>query len=296
MIVNYRAIAEQAMIAAIDLREKWERGDDDPLDIYALCNDMDVSVRFVAVPSMEGLYGRRLDGTGAILLPSQRPLPRRVFSCAHELGHHVFGHGSSIDQMIGVYTDRKGSSFDANEFLVDVFAGFLLMPTLGVRRAFVSRGWKPAEATPEQVFTIACSFGVGYDTLISHMAFTLGMLTRGRAKSLAKESPKSIRERMLGRLSAEPLVIVDGNWLLPTVDAEVGTALLFPSEAQVDGGGLTPEGPCEGGLLFHADRTGIFRAYVPGTTWSVFVRVARKEFVGLAQYRHLESEELDCDE
>jgi Zn-dependent peptidase ImmA (M78 family) len=296
MAVNYRAIAEQAMTTAIDVREKWKRDDDSPLDVYALCADMGVSVRFVAIPSMEGLYGRRPDGTGVILLPSQRPLPRRAFSCAHELGHHVFGHGSSIDQMIGVYTDRKGSTFDPNEFLVDTFAGFLLMPTLGVRGAFASRGWKPAEATPEQVFTIACSLGVGYDTLVSHMAYSLRMLTRDRAKTLGKDGPKSIRERLLERSAPEPLIIVDRHWVMPTVDAEIGSALLFPSNAEVDDGGLTAEGLCGGGRLFRAQRTGIFRACIPGTSWAVFVRLAKKEFVGLAQYRHLESEEVDRDE
>jgi Zn-dependent peptidase ImmA (M78 family) len=296
MAVNYRAIAEQAMMAAIDLRDKWKRGDDIPLDIYALAIDMGVSVRFVAIPSMEGLYGRRPDGTGVILLPSQRPLARRAFSCAHELGHHVFGHGSSIDQMIGVYTDRKGSAFDPNEFLVDTFAGFLLMPTLGVRAAFASRGWKPGDPTPEQLFTVACSFGVGYDTLVSHMAFSLRMLTRDRAKALGRDGPKSIRERLLQRSSSEPLVVVDQQWVMPTVDAEVGTYVLLPNGAQVDDDGLAAEGLCAGGRLFRAYHTGIFRACIPGTSWAVFVRIAKKEFVGLAQYRHLESEEVDRDE
>ncbi len=44
MGVNYRAIAEQAMTVAIDLRDKWKRGDDTPLDIYALAFDMGVSL------------------------------------------------------------------------------------------------------------------------------------------------------------------------------------------------------------------------------------------------------------
>ena len=67
-----KELAEQAMMAAIDLREKFNRDDDGPIDVYALCHDMGVSVRFVPIPSMEGLYGRRGDGTGVILLPSAR--------------------------------------------------------------------------------------------------------------------------------------------------------------------------------------------------------------------------------
>jgi Zn-dependent peptidase ImmA (M78 family) len=296
MSVNFKDLAEEAMVTAIDVREQWNRDDDGPIDVYSLCQDMGVSVRFVAIPSMEGLYGRRDDGSGVILLPSQRPLPRRSFSCGHELGHHVFGHGSSIDQIIGVYTDRKSSTFDPNEFLVDTFTGFLLMPTLGIRSAFANRGWKPADATPEQIFTVACSFGVGYETLIAHMTFSLRMLGRERGKLLGKDSPKSIRERVLGSASVEPLIILDREWSMPTVDAEVGTLLLLPPNAEADGSGLVAEAAQAPGTLLRARRPGITRVSVPGSSWAVFVRVARKEFVGLAQYRHLECVEGDQDE
>src|SRR3546814_6969436 len=34
-----------------------------------------------------------------IHLSARRPLPRRAYNCAHELGHHVFAHGSSIDEL-----------------------------------------------------------------------------------------------------------------------------------------------------------------------------------------------------
>jgi Zn-dependent peptidase ImmA (M78 family) len=296
MSTHFRALAEQAMLTAIDVREEWHRDDDGPLDVYALCHDMGITVRFVPIPSMEGLYGRQPDGSGVILLSSQRPLARRGFTCGHELGHHMFGHGSSIDQIIGTYTDRKGSSFDPNEFLVDTFAGFLLMPTLGVRNAFARRGWKPGTATPEQIFAIACSFGVGYETLIAHMAFSLQMLDPGRATKLGKDGPKSIRERVLDRPSAEPLIIVDEHWAMPTVDAEVDTLLLLPADADCDGEALVAAGTCGSGRLFRACRPGIARVSLPGAALALFIRIARKEFVGLAQYRHLEYEEDDTDE
>jgi Zn-dependent peptidase ImmA (M78 family) len=296
MPANFKELARRAMLTSIDVRDTHDRDLDGPIDIYSLCHDMGVTVRFVPIPSMEGLYGRHDDGTSLILLPSQRPLPRRVFSCGHELGHHVFGHGSSIDHMIGTFSDRKGTTFDPNEFLVDTFAGFLLMPTLGLRKAFAARGWTPATATPEQLFAVACSFGVGYETLIAHMTFSLSLLPRNRAKELGKESPKSIRERLLGHPSTHPLIIVDDHWALPTVDAEVGTSLLVPANAEPHGRGLIVEETRGAGRILRACHPGIFRVNVPGTTWAVFVRVALHEFAGLAQYRHLEVEEGDGDE
>jgi hypothetical protein len=179
---------------------------------------------------------------------------------------------------------------------VDTFAGFLLMPTLGVRRAFASRGWKPSVATPEQIFAVACSFGVGYETLITHMTFSLGLLDRSYAKTLRKDSPKSIRERLLGRSTVHPLVIVDHHWVMPTVDAEVDSLLLLPAGAQADGAALVLEETFCTGHLFRACRPGIFRVVVPETSSAVFVRIAKHEFVGLAQYRHLDCGEENGDE
>ena len=39
------------------------------------------------------------------------------YNCAHELGHHVFGHGSSIDEL---REESKASVKNPKEFLVDV--------------------------------------------------------------------------------------------------------------------------------------------------------------------------------
>jgi hypothetical protein len=78
---------------------------------------------------------------------ARRPLPRRAYNCAHELGHHAFGHGSSIDEL---REDAKAQPWeDPKEFLADTFAGFILMPIIGLRRAFSVRGLTPETATPE---------------------------------------------------------------------------------------------------------------------------------------------------
>src|SRR5438874_13211824 len=106
---------------------------------------------------MEGTYLK--SDPPRILISALRPLFRRVFNCAHELGHHVFGHGSTIDEL--QEDGQEKPAFEPNEFLVNAFAGFLLMPPLAVRRAFTLRGWRPETATPEQCFIVACSLGVG---------------------------------------------------------------------------------------------------------------------------------------
>ncbi|HAA26436.1 MAG TPA: Zn peptidase [Cyanobacteria bacterium UBA8553] len=281
-----QVLAEEAKQKAIDVRRKAGFDLKSPLCIYGLCDKLNVRVKFVDI-SMEGIYLR--DAEPVILLSALRPLPRRTFTCAHELGHHAFGHGSTIDELIEDSGNSK--AFQPEEFLANSFAGFLLMPILGVRKAFVSRGWDAASATPEQIFTVACNFGVGYETLITHMAYALKMISSSRASSLLKTKPKAIREEVLGHPSANPLIVADAHWSMPTIDAEVGSLLLLPTGAEAANETIILEEDHPKGRLFKANRPGIVRVYCRNTGWAVFVRVSRYQFIGLSQYRHLEEVE-----
>ena len=139
---NRRALATKALQAATATRAKASLDQNGPICVYDLCETLGIVVRFNNF-NMEGMYqhGR----PPRIHLSARRPLPRRAYNCAHELGHHVFGHGSSIDEL---REDAKAQPWeDPKEFLADTFAGFILMPIIGLRRAFSVRGWTPETAT-----------------------------------------------------------------------------------------------------------------------------------------------------
>ncbi len=125
----------------------------------------------------------------------------------------MFGHGSSIDEL---REDAKAHPWeDPKEFLADTFAGFILMPIIGLRRAFSVRGWTPETATAAQIFTIACEFGVGYATLLTHLSVGVNMLSRGRASALQRVTPKALRMDILGALTPEPLIVADRHHAAP---------------------------------------------------------------------------------
>ena len=286
---NRRALATQAMQAATATRAKANLDQAEPICVYGLCDTLGIVVRFNNF-NMEGMYQRGLPPR--IHLSARRPLPRRAYNCAHELGHHVFGHGSSIDEL---REDAKAQSWeDPKEFLADTFAGFILMPTIGLRRAFSVRCWTPEKASPTQIFTIACEFGVGYATLLTHLSAGVNMLSRGRAAALRRVTPKALRMDLLGALTPEPLLVADHYRAAPTLDAEVKTLLLLPPGAEVRGGGLAFERDLSTGRLFRAVKPGVFQA--SAGEWAVFVRVApvqkdeRYGYIGLARYRHLEED------
>lgn len=281
-----RDLASQAMVASITTRTKLRCGQQNPVCIYAMCEALGVVVRFNAI-NMEGMYQR--GSPPRIHLSARRPLARRVYNCAHELGHHVFKHGSSIDEM---REDAQAPIKDPKEFLVDTFAGFLLMPTLGIRRAFAVRKWDPQSATPRQIFTVACEFGVGYRTLITHLSASTATISKKRAEALLKTQPNAIRADILGAASKSPLVVADAHFSSATLDCEIGMHILLPLGVRIEGEALIHDRDLIGGRLFRASHSGIARADGPNG-FALFVRVAREAYVGLAQYRHLED---DSDE
>jgi hypothetical protein len=287
--IDRRALGQEAMLRAINVRVARGRDTESPLCVYDLAEEMGVTVRFVDI-NMEGMYDQV--PKPRIHLSALRPLGRRAFNCAHELGHHVFGHGSSVDEM---KANRWEPSTDPHEILADVFAGFLLMPIVGLYGAFVERGCSPADATPAQIYRIACNFGVGYATLVGHLAFGLHEIGRKQIDALRRSVP-TIRREFLGRATRESLIVVDREWNNPLLDAEVGMLLLVPVGSVVGGHVLSHIVDLPGGRVFRTVRQGVTRITTPGSGKSVKVRVARRAYVGLARYRHLLDEDEIKDE
>jgi Zn-dependent peptidase ImmA (M78 family) len=282
--VNIRTeLAKQALEKSLEIREEYQYDFRSPLCIYELCERAKVKVQFVNDVSMEGIYAALAKPT--ILLSALRPLMRRSFTCAHELGHHVFGHGSTIDELKDEAAEGK---FQPNEFLVDSFAGFLLMPAQGIKRTFSARSIELAKAKPEQIYAAACSFGVGYETLIGHLEHAVQYITGDHGTLLRKTKLPQIRERLLSFAAKEPLMIVDRQYPIGAVDVEIGTLVLLPAGTIVESDHIEFFKDVPNGRVFRAMRPGLARAAIPAENWGVMVRVSRYQYAGLARYRHLE--------
>ena len=282
MSFDRTALARQALQAALKVRQKLDIDLADPVCIYDLAPKLGLKILFEAIPSMEGLYCANL---ARILINADRPAGRQAFSCAHEIGHHVFGHGDRIDLLS--ISDNDAPK-DPAEFLADCFAGFFLMPKLAVSNAFHRRQWTPATATSIQLFTIAGMLGVGYETLIGHMQFSLRMLSKASSDRLRVSSPKEIRKEILGRAHVGGLVVADTAWAGRPIDVAVGDLILAPSKIQIKGDYIR--------LINNGSRSEtLLEAVAPGSAqiqqessgWATFVRVSRKAFHGHAIFRHL---------
>jgi hypothetical protein len=288
-MTSRRLLAKHALMKALRLRRDWKISPDEPVCPYDLADSMGVEVRFMDLPSLEGIYSNRPEPV--IIVSSLRPPGRQAYTCGHELGHHVFEHGFRIDELID---GAARARVEDEEFLADCFAGFLLMPKSAVIAGFSCRGWTPESCGPAQLYTVAGWLGVGYGTLITHLCVTLGLLSHERARSLLRSSPKDIKAQLLGSVCSEGLVVVDYAWSRRAIDLQVGDLVMAMTGVVTDKPCVVVESDKRGSLL-QAKAPGLGRICHPDSGWSAFVRVSRRGYVGRGIFRHEEEVEDEHD-
>lgn len=285
MKLDWHLTSRQAVRTALSLRHSARKTFAEPISIYDFVESLNIELRFIDIPSMEGMYSKT--GGPVILINSLRPPGRKAFTCAHELGHHVFHHGTRVDEL-GNGQPRRSPE----EFLADTFAGFLLMPKVAILREFGLRRWDVMVPAPQQAYTIAGCFGVGYGTLLFHMYRSLELISESTYEELSNVKLKEIRATLIGEECNESLLIVDELWTSRAIDVEIGDLILAPSTSEIEGKCLRYVMTIPKGVVFSATSQGIGR--VEAGSWSAYVRVSRKEFVGRSIFRHLEDPE-DCE-
>ena len=282
-------IARRALAAALRVRQQAGIGVGSPLCPFDLAEHMGVDVWFSDIASLEGMHVEAEQPL--LLVGSGRPAGRQAFTCAHELGHRHFRHGTRVDQLLS--DGKPGSRFDPEEFAADAFGGFLLMPKSAVMRGFVSRRWRPEQCAPEQAYVVASWLGVSYEALITHLAWSLRLLARAEAERLLRTRLADIRGTIVGQGVPGHLVVADRQWFGRAVDVCVGDHILAPAGSLIPDGLVEHMGEHASGSLLRASRPGIGRVISADGRWSTFLRVMRAGYVGRATYRHLE--DPDCD-
>ena len=273
-------LARRAVRAAARVRTELGVGPAEGVCPFDLAAGLDVLARIVSLPTLEGVYSP--EPTPTIVVSSERPVGRRRFTCAHELGHHVFGHGTRLEDL----PEEATRSWSSEEYLAQRFAAALMMPKLAVESAFARREWTAAQASPESVFIVAQELGVGFSTLIGHLERTMNALSESAADRLRQSRLGNLRNRLAGFDVAHDLVVLDRHWAHRTVDIEVGDIVIVPTSAVFEGGCATVRGQPVQHLV--AERTGIGNLAIDPQGQGRSVRVSRRGFTDLARYRYLE--------
>lgn len=260
------------------------------INIYDVCSKLNIDVQFVDI-NMEGLYvsNKIVDNTSQakILISRLRPFPRRVFTCGHELGHHVFNHGLKLDILIGENDNSNYKSDD--EKLVDAFSANLLMPIACVQSEFKKRKLNFSTATEIDYYIGSSVLGVGYQTLITHCKVNM-LMNEYKYIELSKHTPSKIFKKHFGNVEEKAYFkIIDFKTNSLPIDLEASNYLIIPHDFEVDNNYLEEVKSTEIGTLYLAKKSGISSIYSTISETSCFVRIQPQNYIGFAEYRHLEN-------
>ncbi len=281
-MISREQLARVALRGALEVRRKAGVFRDAPLCVYDLAESLGVEVWFVGGSSFAGMYPKSY---GRLFIPSERPRGRRAFTCAHELAHWLYDHGSRIEEMDFDRSDHEVPE----ELLANTFAAYLLMPRHAVEDAFARRQLQPSTANSVEMYSVACQLGVGYDTLLKHLRWSLNLLSLARMTDLPAITPKQVRRTVLGMNSAGHLVLAGTEWRCIPVDLEIGDFAVVPHSVRLHGSSARIVGECAHGSIVEAAYQGLTQAVLDDPTgWSSMIRVSRRQFTGRGAYRHLE--------
>jgi len=279
-MTNGYANAREAQAGALQIRKQIGASFDQPLAIVDAALEMGILVHIMKIKSMEGMWCKE---KRLILLTSLRPPGRKAFTCAHEMAHFHFSHGTHIDELL-----KMGASADdsPDELLANQMAGYLLMPPFAVPSAIQTRRWSPDNLTPAQAYRLASFFGVSYTGLLNHMYYALRIVGQPVFDRLSATKANAIRGRLCPGIDVSRLVVVDQHWKERPVDLEVGNALLLPPSARHDCSFLESVDCSEAeGAVFLARAPGLGKLKLSPDSQELLVRVMPDEFHGFAENR-----------
>lgn len=286
-MLNRKQLAGEAVAKALWARKRLGVPLENSICPIDSAESLNIEVRLVDLPSMEGMY---IAGEAPrILLSCLRPQGRRAFTCAHEIGHHVFRHGQQFDEMKGDRSARR--IVDPKEFSADSFATYFLMPKATVDSGMARRRFSYALLKGTQAYSMASWLGVGYRTFVNHLYYGLGQIKREHADQLRKWEPRTLRAEILGRSVSTHLHLVDRAWTGRAIDCEAGDYLLIPKGSTCEGAVLGPTEPIAERSLLQIQHPGLARVSDKAGNWAAFVRASRQQYVGRSRYRF--EEEVD---
>lgn len=173
------------------------------VDVFGLVESLGLWLAFFPLDGLLGVY--LPEGTGGILVTTERSTPIQRYTAAHELGHWRLDDGN--DAALDTESDVLGRTDGERETLAQVFAGALLMPPPLVHTILSRR--KSASLGPLDVYTVAREAGVSYEAAARQL-YHLDRLTYGELREMLKVQPLKVKQ-LIGA-GRRPVVGVADVW------------------------------------------------------------------------------------
>jgi Zn-dependent peptidase ImmA (M78 family) len=215
----------RALAAAQRLFAEVGWGQREPVDVFALIADLDITLVFRPFKRLGGAYfPPTTDVPPTITINEQHPLALQRYSAGHELGHHI-AHSEAVYDTETDLLARGLAVRNEGEYFAEAFAGWLLMPRRLVETKMASLEITDP-LTAEATYRLSLDLGTSYEATLTQLLI-LKRLSYAQYNALRKIPPKETKEHVAGRPRAEarPDVWLLRNprdsWIRPKLDDEV---------------------------------------------------------------------------
>ncbi|WP_459250041.1 ImmA/IrrE family metallo-endopeptidase [Streptomyces youssoufiensis] len=189
------------MIAAAQAHEALAVDVDDYVDVFGALSRAGVEVMGQRLGGLLGLYIDGGQGVPGCLVNTGLEEVSMRHTAAHELGHHLMGHGTSIDHQ-EQSPGRWGEGWPQHEREAEAFASWFLMPRPAARAALARCDLTRPES-PLDVYRMARWLGTPYATTVRHLV-RLKMIDRPTEAVWLKYSPGSLKADLVDGVSLGP--------------------------------------------------------------------------------------------
>lgn len=166
------------------------------IDVFQMFSEREVPLIF---RPLRGLLGAYLDDPEpGVIVTTQRPLSVQRFTAAHELGHAILQHKTSLDDesMLARTPFVDHLTYDAQEAAADAFASELLIPQWLLAKHMLRQAWPVNKVTePEIAYQLSLRLGVSFSALC-HALRRHGIIKYAEWKTLSEVEPRKIKQRL----------------------------------------------------------------------------------------------------
>ena len=184
MTLSWAVAHRMAMMSANQLHRDTGVPREEYVDVFAALRAAGVCCLAKPLRGLAGAYAARELGGPVALVSSGLDEMTMRHTAAHEFGHHIFGHGSTMDERVDPDGAHLGGSWPDEEKLAEAFAAWFLMPLPAVHTA-IRRAGIGRPALPEHVHQVACWLGTTFAGTARHLV-NLRMATAGQAAEWAR--------------------------------------------------------------------------------------------------------------
>ena len=219
--MNRRHEILRAVSAAATLLAESARGARTSFDVIGTVAARNIPLLFRPLDKLWGAFITVNDEERGIIVTTKLPLSVQRFTVAHELGHLLLRHTSSLDETVGFTGRHAPASRPAHEAAADTFASELLAPKPLLLACAKRHGWtKEKLHQPENIYQLALRLGISYQAACWALV-TPRVLTQPEAQRLQATTVQELKRALA------PAGLMKHSWadVWALTEADSGTYL-----------------------------------------------------------------------